>query len=194
MPFIGEIRIFAGNFAPAGWAICDGQLLPISENDTLFQLIGTTYGGDGQSVFAVPDLRGRVPLHMGTDPGSGITYQIGENGGTEEVTLNSNNLPPHIHYISGPVFLPALGENPADATNPQNRSFAITNSEKVYSTVKSDTGRLAPLQVPHMGLAPDGDSLVMAVQPVGGNQSTDNMQPYLVVNFIISLYGVFPTP
>ncbi|WP_436486954.1 phage tail protein [Chitinophaga sp. ARDCPP14] len=194
MPFVGEIRIFAGNFAPLGWAFCDGQLLPISENDVLFQLIGTTYGGDGQSVFALPDLRGRVPLHMGSDSSSGLTYQIGEKGGEETVTLASDNLPPHMHFISGPVFLPALGENHANAINPQNRSFAITPSEKIYSTVKSTTKRLAPLQVAHTGMSPAGDSLIMTVQPTGGTAPTDNMQSYLVVNFIISLFGVFPTP
>jgi microcystin-dependent protein len=193
MPFVGEIRIFAGNFEPLGWAFCQGQLLAISENDTLYQLIGTTYGGDGISNFALPDLRGRVPLHKGTYSG-GISYGIGEKGGEETVTLNANNLPSHTHFISGPVFLPALGENPANTTTPQDHSFAITHSEKVYSTVKSPTRRLAPLEAEHTGMSPAGDSLIMTVQPTGGNIGKDNMQPYLTVNFIISLFGVFPSP
>src|SRR6476620_7587651 len=97
-PHVGEIRLFAGNFAPAGWEFCDGQLLAISENETLFNLIGTTYGGDGQATFAVPDLRGRVPIHMGTDP-AGNAYNIGQNGGVEEVTLTASQTPTHTHAL-----------------------------------------------------------------------------------------------
>src|SRR3954468_21133588 len=97
-PYIGEIRMFGGNFAPAGWAFCSGQLIPISENDTLFNLIGTTYGGDGQSTFALPDLRGRVPIHMGTGPGLS-THIIGEAAGVESVTLLTQNMPPHTHAM-----------------------------------------------------------------------------------------------
>src|SRR6476660_355411 len=96
-PYVGEIRMFAGNFAPAGWMFCDGQLLPISENETLFQLIGTTYGGDGESTFALPDLRGRIPIHWGT--GGGATYQLAETGGVEEVTLTVSQIPVHTHAL-----------------------------------------------------------------------------------------------
>src|SRR5438552_10310906 len=96
-PFVGEIRIFAGNFAPAGWMICDGQLLPISENDTLFNLIGTTYGGDGQETFALPDLQGRFPLHQGQGPGISQNYIIGEEAGVETVTLTNQQIPAHNH-------------------------------------------------------------------------------------------------
>src|SRR4051794_30703113 len=97
-PYVGEIRIIAGNFAPAGWMFCDGSLLPISENDTLFQLIGTTYGGDGQVTFALPDLRGRVPIHMGS-AATGTTYNLGEMAGVEEVTLTTQQLPAHTHAL-----------------------------------------------------------------------------------------------
>src|SRR5881394_3429311 len=100
-PYVGEIRMFAGNFAPAGWMFCDGQLLPISENETLFQLLGTTYGGDGQSTFALPDLRGRIPLHQGTSTASGTTYQLAESGGVEEVTLTAQQIPIHTHTLLG---------------------------------------------------------------------------------------------
>src|SRR4051812_1914130 len=100
-PFVGEIRLFAGNFAPAGWAFCSGQPLPISENDVLFNLIGTTYGGDGQETFNLPNLQSRVPLHMGTNSGNGITYQIGEMAGVEQITLNTNQIPAHTHTPNG---------------------------------------------------------------------------------------------
>src|SRR4051794_20645387 len=100
-PYVGEIRIFAGNFAPAGWMFCEGQLLPISEYETLFQLIGTTYGGDGQSTFALPDLRGRIPLHQGTSASSGSAYQLAETGGTEQVTLTTQQIPNHTHTMLG---------------------------------------------------------------------------------------------
>src|SRR5437870_3955379 len=110
-PYVGEIRMFAGNFAPAGWMFCEGQLLPISENETLFNLIGTTYGGDGQSTFALPDLRGRLPLHQGTNPQNGISYTLAETGGVEQVTLTINQLPVHTHpvLVSGDS---AAGSNP----------------------------------------------------------------------------------
>src|SRR5262249_8021175 len=125
-PYVGEIRIFAGNFAPVGWMFCDGQLLPISENETLFNLIGTTYGGDGQSTFALPDLRGRLPLHQGT--GSGLsTRQLAENGGTEEVTLSTQQIPSHTH----PVPCSSGGGTPS--SDPSNATFAATDVS-LYST------------------------------------------------------------
>src|SRR5687767_1484040 len=99
-PYVGELRMFAGNFAPAGWMFCDGQLLPISENETLFQLIGTTYGGDGESTFALPNLQSRVPLHMGTGP-DGVDYQLAEQAGVESVTLTTNQIPNHTHVLVG---------------------------------------------------------------------------------------------
>jgi microcystin-dependent protein len=186
MAFTGEIRIFAGNFPPVGWAFCQGQLMPISENDALFQLIGTTYGGDGNETFGLPDLRGRTPLHAGTDS-SGYTYITGEMAGTETVTLTTNNLPVHKHLLTGTVSIPALGENPGKLLAPDNNYPAITSGLQVYST-SAGTKRLPPLQVDSIS-----PGTMMQVQPVGGSQPHDNMQPYLVVNFIICLYGEFPS-
>jgi microcystin-dependent protein len=163
-PYIGEIRMFAGNFAPAGWAFCEGQLLPISENDALFTLIGTTYGGDGESTFALPDLRGRLPIHQG----SGFT--LGVQGGAEEITLTVDQIPAHSH----PLFAStANGTSP----NPQGNVPAQT-----------PTGIAPYIQdVPSAGMAAG------AIGPVGGSQPHTNFQPYLCLSFIISLYGIFPT-
>jgi microcystin-dependent protein len=165
-PYVGEIRMFAGNFAPAGWMFCEGQLLPIAENDVLFNLIGTTYGGDGQSTFALPDLRGRLPIHQG----SGFT--LAQNGGVEQVTLTLNQIPAHTH-----AFL-ASG-NPASSNIPANQLPAITQAATItpYGT-----------DAPQVQLSPN------SVGSVGGSQPHDNCQPYLCVDFIISLFGVFPTP
>lgn len=163
-PYVGEIRMFAGNFAPAGWAFCDGSLLPISENETLFQLIGTTYGGDGQSTFALPDLRGRAPLHFGNG------FILAETGGVEEITLTVSQISAHSH--------PALAtSNPGAQSSPGGNVLARVTGSDVYGT---DT--------PFATLAP------AAVGAVGGSQPHNNMQPYLCVSFIISLFGIFPTP
>lgn len=161
-PFIGEIRMFGGNFAPAGWALCNGQLMPISENDALFNLIGTTYGGDGQSTFGLPDFRGRVPAHMG----NGMT--IGELSGTESVTLTTSQIPAHTH---APVANTAT-----QADSPNGNVWATSNGTTAYNAAPSNTT-----------MNPQG------LQPAGGSQPHDNMVPYLVVNFIISLYGVYPS-
>ncbi len=163
-PFVGEIRMFAGNFAPAGWAFCAGQLLPISENETLFQLIGTTYGGDGQSTFALPDLRGRVPIHKGNG------FILAETGGAEEITLSVNQLPAHSHPL---VATTSAGT----AASPQGNVLAASGSSNVY--------RPAPGAA---ALAPE------AVGSAGGSQPHSNLQPYLGMNFIISLFGIFPSP
>jgi microcystin-dependent protein len=167
-PYIGEIRMFAGNFAPAGWALCNGQLLPISENDALFTLIGTTYGGDGQTTFALPDLRGRLPVHQGTGPGLG-SYILGETGGAELVTLTVNQLPAHNHRAQG-----TSGE--ADRRNPKG-ALPARPREAAYA----DSGSPASLNA-------------SIVSPAGGSQPHSNMQPYLCVHFIISLFGIFPIP
>ena len=162
-PYIGEIRMFGGNFAPAGWALCNGALMAISENDALFNLIGTTYGGDGQSTFALPDLQGRAPVHTG----SGIV--LGQQAGTETVTLTTSQIPVHTH--------PMLASK--DAAN------QITGAGGVLaSPVSLATYFAAP---------PDSALSALAVQPTGGNQPHDNMQPYLAINFIISLFGIFPS-
>jgi microcystin-dependent protein len=167
-PYVGEIRMFAGNFAPAGWMFCDGQLLPISENETLFQLIGTTYGGDGESTFALPNLQGRIPIHMGTGS-SGTTYQLAESAGVEQVTLTVNQIPAHSH-----PFL-ASGDT-GNQVNPANN--LPSNSQGA---------------VPYIEDAPTLNMNAQAISPVGGSQPHTNFQPYLCVNFIISLFGIFPS-
>jgi len=169
-PYVGEIRMFAGNFAPAGWMFCEGQLLPISEYETLFNLIGTTYGGDGQSTFALPDLRGRVPIHAGS--GAGSTATLAQNGGTETVTLTVNQIPSHGHVLaattSGSVLSPS-GALPAAAS-----------------------GAVSGLQT--YGPTPSNTTLnASSIQNSGGNQPHGNFQPYLCVDFIISLFGIFPS-
>ena len=169
-PHAGEVRLFAGNFAPNGWMDCDGQLLPISEYETLFQLIGTTYGGDGQSTFALPDLRGRAPVHQGTGPGLS-TVVIGEDGGAESVTLTQAQVPMHTHALIGSAAN-------ATATSPAG-GVPGTMPEVAASAYGSD----APLTT----LSPQG------LAPAGGSQPHDNMQPYLTVRYIISLFGIFPS-
>jgi microcystin-dependent protein len=163
-PFVGEIRMFAGNFAPAGWAFCEGQLIPIDQNETLFNLIGTTYGGDGQNTFALPDLRGRVPVHVG--PG----FAQGQLGGVETVTLTTSQLPAHTHTLF------ASSDN-ATQINPIGRVLAQNTGADPYRSGGSLTQALA----------------VTTIASDGGSQPHDNLQPYLCVNFILSLFGVFPS-
>ena len=163
-PYVGEIRMFGGNFAPAGWMFCEGQLLPISENETLFNLIGTTYGGDGQSTFALPDLRGRVPLHVGSG------FVQAQNGGVESVTLTVNQIPAHSHPLI------ATESNANDANAPGN-VLAQASSFFPYINVNGAAAMAAA-----------------AIGNDGGNQPHDNFQPYLCIDFIISLFGVFPSP
>ncbi len=163
-PYVGEIRMFAGNFAPAGWMFCEGQLVSISENEVLFQLIGTTYGGDGQSTFALPDLRGRLPLHQGNG------FILAETGGAEEITLTVNQIPSHNH--------PMLAtSNLGSASSPANNILATTVGN-IYSGVTGMQVNMSP----------------QAISAIGGNQPHNNFQPYLCVNFIISLFGIFPSP
>lgn len=166
-PYIGEIRMFGGNFAPAGWAFCQGQTMAISENDTLFALIGTTYGGDGQETFRLPDLQGRIPLHMGSN--AGTSFQIGELGGTPEVTLTQQTTPNHNHFFMAST----IG---ATANTPVGNLTAESVSLAIYEQSTPDT--------PMNGAC---------IQNTGGSQPHENMQPYLCISFIISLYGVFPT-
>jgi microcystin-dependent protein len=167
-PYVGEIRMFGGTFAPAGWAFCDGQLVPISENDTLFNLIGTTYGGDGEETFALPDLQGRIPIHAGTGPG-GVTRQLGETDGTESVTLSVQQIPQHSH-----AFL-ASTEN-GTAVPPTGGVLGALGSASVY--------RPQP---------PAAQANPQAITIAGGSQPHENMHPFLTVSFIISLFGIFPT-
>lgn len=169
MAFLGEIRMFAGNFPPAGWAFCDGQLQAISENDPLFQLIGTTFGGDGQATFGLPDLRGRVPIHQGVSP-NGTSRVLGEVAGVEQVTLTTQQIPAHTHPFSASTD-PATDSSPAGAVTGGDVAVDL------YSTIP------APL-------------LAMSNQmlgPVGGSQPHENMQPFLCLSFIIALAGVFPS-
>lgn len=162
--FIGEIRMFGGNFAPLGWALCNGQLLPIAENEALFTLIGTTYGGDGQSTFALPDLRGRVPLHQSS------TYPIGQSGGQEAIILTSQTTPGHTHQLSASAQVGTLN-SPAGA-------FLAPNPVSAILQFGGDEPVLYP---PNL------------VTPQGGSQPHENLQPFQCVNFIISLEGIFPS-
>jgi len=161
-PFVGEIRLFAGNFAPAGWAFCDGTPLAISENDVLFELIGTTYGGDGETTFALPDLRGRAPIHAGNG------YVLAETGGVESVTLTTNQIPVHNHQLVASADIATL-------SSPENA---------------------LPGQAPSKLYRVPGSTATMAaglLALTGGSQAHDNMQPYVAINYIISLFGIFPS-
>lgn len=161
-PFIGEIRMFGGNFAPVGWSFCNGAIIPIDQNDALFNLIGTTYGGDGQTTFALPNLQSRIPVHVG--PG----FALGQAAGAESVTLTTSQIPAHSHV---PLAQSAQGTQ----ASPQNNFWAQTGSTQYTNTAPSltmDPGAL-------------GSS--------GGSQPHDNMVPFLVINFIISLFGIFPS-
>ena len=162
-PYVGEIRMFAGNFAPAGWMFCEGQLLPISDYDTLFNLIGTTYGGDGQSTFALPDLRGRVPLHFGNG------FTLAETGGVESVTLTVAQIPAHNHAMLASDDIPTQ-------LNPQNNVTGQA-AAKFYRFGN-----------PSVTLSPS------MIGSTGGSQPHNNFQPYLCVDFIISLFGIYPSP
>jgi microcystin-dependent protein len=163
-PYVGEVRMFAGNFAPAGWMLCDGTLLPIAENETLFNLIGTTYGGDGQSTFKLPDLRGRLPIHQGNG------FVLAESGGAEEITLTINQIPAHSH--------PWLAStNSGSQSNPGGNVTGASPSVKVYID-----------DVPVANLNPG------VLTNFGGSQPHSNIQPYLCINFIISMFGIFPSP
>jgi microcystin-dependent protein len=166
-PYVGEIRMFAGNFAPAGWAFCDGSIIPISQNDTLFNLIGTIYGGDGQTNFALPDLRGRVPIHQGQ--GTIQSYLIGQSAGTETVTLATSQIPAHTHALIG---------SSANATDP-NPAGNILASSTVLS--------------PYVVDFPNNQLATNSIANSGGSQPHDNMMPFQCINYILSLYGVYPS-
>lgn len=165
-PYVGEIRMFAGTFAPVGWALCQGQLVPISENETLFQLIGTTYGGDGQQTFALPNLNSRFPVSTGTGPG-GTSFPIAQTGGSPVVTLVSSELPSHSHPVTA---------GSGATTSSANGAYPGAWADSPYTTATPDTA-LASQQIGSQG----------------GVQSHENRQPYLAMNFIISLFGTFPS-
>ncbi|MBZ0114973.1 MAG: tail fiber protein [Thermoanaerobaculia bacterium] len=166
-PFVGEIRMFAGNFAPRGWAFCDGQLLAVSQNDGLFSLFGTIYGGDGRTTFALPDLRGRIPLHAGAGPGLS-QRRLGSKGGAEKVILTVNQLPSHYHDLKASTNVPS-DRNPLD---------------KVTGQTLSDT---------YIDDTPIGDLSPASLTPVGGSRSHTNLMPFLCIHFIVALFGIYPS-
>ncbi len=165
-PYIGEIRMGGWNFAPEGWAFCNGQILAISDNEALFALLGTTYGGDGQNTFGLPDLRGRLPIHQGNSGQGPLTF--GQSGGAETVTLTTNQIPSHTHILAG-------------TSASSNTASPVGNvlGEAVGGSIYSGPG--------------NPRAMGNAIQPTGGNQPHDNMPPYQCVTFIISLYGIFPS-
>ncbi|MEQ8910249.1 MAG: tail fiber protein [Vicingaceae bacterium] len=177
-PHLGDISMFAGNFAPRGWALCNGQLLPISSYSALFSLLGTIYGGDGRTTFALPDLRGRAPIHMGTGPGL-TPKRLGQRGGTEYNILNVTNLPSHNHSTTVNLSLNAA-RNPQDSSNPSGNSLGAAN---IYD---SDIA-------PSVSLKEGSVTGTVTVQNSGGNQSLNNMQPYGTINYIIALVGTYPS-
>ncbi len=170
-PFVGEIRMFAGNFAPRGWAFCDGQLLAVSQNDALFSLLGTIYGGDGRTTFGLPDLRGRIPIHAGHGPGLS-ERRLGAKSGEEKVTLTVNQLPSHTHPMQASL-------NSATQANPANQNLAESANVQLYAS-----GADFPPTIP---------MAAEAVSKVGGSQSHTNLQPFLCIHFIIALFGIYPS-
>lgn len=166
-PFVGEIRIFAGNFAPRGWAFCDGQLLAVSQNDALFSLLGTIYGGDGRTTFGLPDLRGRIPIHAGHGPGLS-ERRLGAKAGAENVTLTVNQLPSHRHALVA--------------------TSAVANQESPTNNVTAQ-----PTGAIYGKVGPFVDLNSGAMSEVGGSRSHTNEMPFLCVNFIIALFGIYPS-
>ena len=168
-PFVGEVRMFAGNFAPRGWAFCDGQLLAVSQNDALFSLLGTIYGGDGRTTFGLPDLRGRIPIHAGQGPGLS-ERRLGAKGGSEQETLTVNQLPSHSHEMQG---VSSNGSVP----NPQDAHLATNTTADIYAPAETLDTTMAS----------------SAMSNVGGSRAHTNLQPFLCVNFIIALFGIYPS-
>ena len=167
-PFVGEIRMFAGNFAPRGWAFCDGQLLAVSQNDALFSLLGTIYGGDGRTTFGLPDMRGRLPIHAGTGPGLS-PRRLGAKGGAESVTLTVNQMPSHTHT-------PQAANEIADDFAPAGKTVGNTTFDLYIE-----------------GTTPNVSMSSSAVTDTGGSRSHTNEMPYLCIHFIIALVGIYPS-
>ncbi len=167
-PFVGEIRMFAGNFAPRGWAFCDGQLLSVSQNDALFSLLGTIYGGDGRTTFGLPDMRGRIPIHAGSGPGL-TPRNLGAKAGVENVTLTVNQLPSHTHPMTASTTV-------SSDNNPQGQLTGESPSVSVYFEGDANV-----------------DLSTNAVTQIGGSRSHTNLMPFLCVHFIIALFGIYPS-
>ena len=167
-PFVGEIRMFAGNFAPRGWAFCDGQLLAVSQNDALFSLLGTIYGGDGRTTFGLPDMRGRIPIHQGTGPGL-TSRQIGSKSGSENAAVSQSQLPSHTHAWKVTDGVP-------QSDVPTNAGLAKPTAN-LFQTIEANMVNMAPAMI----------------QNTGGSQQHNNVMPFLCINFIIALFGVFPS-
>ena len=180
-PFIGEIIMFGGNFAPRGWALCDGQLLSISSNSALFSILGTTYGGDGRTTFGLPDLRGRVPMHAGNGPGLS-SRPLGQRSGVEIVTLTTNQIPAHNHTATTTSTLRATSAN-GTVNAPAGNILANDGNDRIYNDSVA----------PDVSLSTAAIESTTSVADTGGNQAHTNVQPYLVVNFIIALQGTFPS-
>ena len=170
-PFVGEIKMFGGNFAPRGFAMCDGQLLAVNQNDALFSLLGTIYGGDGRTTFGLPDLRGRVPINWGTGPGL-LPIRLGQTIGTETNTLTTTQVPTHTHEMTGT-------SNPAGDSSPEDNLPATLAGVNLY---RSDGSGLASM-----------DEDMLAENTNGGNQSHNNVMPFLCIHFIIALIGIYPS-
>jgi microcystin-dependent protein len=179
-PFIAQIVMFGGNFAPRGWALCEGQLLPINQYQALFSLLGTTYGGDGRTTFALPDMRGRVAMHPGTGPGLS-SYRLGQRGGTETNTLTIQNLPSHNHTATATATVMATNAR-GNADTPENKTWARKSRDKDYST-----------QAPDVEMHADTVAVNVTINNTGGNVPVNNIQPYVTVNHIIALIGFYPS-
>ena len=168
-PFVGEIRMFAGNFAPRGWAFCNGELLAVSQNDALFSLLGTIYGGDGRTTFGLPEMRGRIPLHQGTGPGLSAR-KLGAKAGEEKETLTTNHLPSHTHDFNA-------NKAAATGSDPQGKVLAMTSgANRIYNAVAQNT-----------------DLAASSIADTGGSQPHNNLMPTLCINFIIALFGIYPS-
>lgn len=176
-PFIGQIMMFAGNFAPRGWAFCEGQLLPINQNQALFSILGTTYGGDGRTTFALPDLRGRAPIHKGQGPGMS-NISLGQSGGTEQVTLTISNMPSHNHTLNASSEQ-GTDSNPSGKV-PASSQFQLSRQEPVVNVNSYSNS-------PNTNMSPN----TIGIQ--GGNQPFNNRNPYLGINFVIALTGIYPS-
>lgn len=178
-PFLGEISMCARNFTSPGWLFCNGAILPISQYEALFVLLGTTYGGDGVNTFALPNLCGRVPIHMGTRPG-GSSYLLGQSGGSEKITLSPANLPAHEHAVTGSISFQTRGDSAGNFAAPEQHSIAQAPLKKFFGKTQT-SATMAPL-----------DSKGM-IGPAGNSMPHSNMQPYCTINFIICTEGIFPT-